>query len=145
MTEIWHRNILLYAYYVLMFIFSKFLSVIFWGQISPHNLKIYKMTQILCRGSLLYAYYDVNVYLFQIFCQSYFCGQFGHTIWSFPHWLKFLPHITTCLLWFWYLFFAKLCHSNNFGQICSLNPKFSRLTEIWYKGTFLYADYGLDV
>ena len=36
------------------------------------------MTEILYRGSLLYAYYDVNVYFFQIFCKSYFFGQ----IWS---------------------------------------------------------------
>ena len=39
----------------------------------------------------------------------------------------------------------KFCHSYNFGQIWSQNLMFSKLTEIWYKGTLLYADYGFDV
>ena len=32
-----------------------------------------------------------------------------------------------------------------FGQIWSQELKFSKVTEIWYKGTFLYAYYGFNV
>ena len=40
---------------------------------------------------------------------------------------------------------SKIFHSHNFGQILSQNLIFSKLTEIWCKGTFLYADYGFGV
>ena len=51
----------------LIFTFSKFLSFIFFGQIWSQNLKFSKLTEIWYRGTLLYAYYDFNVYFFKMF------------------------------------------------------------------------------
>ena len=48
-------------------VFSKFFSFIFFGQIWSLYLKF-----VWCRGRLLYAYFDFNVYFFQNFCHSYF-------------------------------------------------------------------------
>ena len=60
-----------------MFIFSKFVSVILFGQIWSRNLKCYKMTENWFRDTLLYAYYDFNVHFFSklvsnIFWQIWF-------------------------------------------------------------------------
>ena len=38
----------------------------FFGQIWSHNLYFFKLTEILERGTLLYAYYIFNVYFFKI-------------------------------------------------------------------------------
>ena len=45
----------------------------FFGQIWSHNLNFYKMTEILYRGKLLYAYYyDFNLYIFKNFVSHIF-------------------------------------------------------------------------
>ena len=62
----------------LMFIFSKKISFTFLGQIWSKNLKFYKLTEICCKRTLLYAYYNFNVYFFKNFCHWYNFGQ----IWS---------------------------------------------------------------
>ena len=41
--------------------------------------------------------------------------------------------------------FLNFCQSYFFGQIWSQNLKFSKLTEIWYRGTLSSADYDFDV
>ena len=51
---------------ILMFIFPKFLSFMPFWQIWSHNLDFFKLTDILSRGVLLYAYYVWNVYFFKI-------------------------------------------------------------------------------
>ena len=51
---------------ILMFIFSKFFSFIFLGQIWSQNLKFFKFTEIWQRGRLPYAYFNFNVYFFKI-------------------------------------------------------------------------------
>ena len=38
----------------------------FFGQIWSHNLYFFKLTEILERSTLLYAYYILNVYFFKI-------------------------------------------------------------------------------
>ena len=50
----------------LMFIFSKFFSFIFLGQIWSQNLKFFRLTEVWYRGRLPYAYFDFNVYFFKI-------------------------------------------------------------------------------
>ena len=52
--------------WILIFIFSKFLPFIFFEQICSQNLKFHKKNEISYRGTLLYAYYDFDVYLFKI-------------------------------------------------------------------------------
>ena len=61
---------------ILMFVFSKFLSFIFFAQIWSKNLKFSKMNEIRYRGTLLYAYYDFNVYVFKIFVSHMYLGKF---------------------------------------------------------------------
>ena len=53
--------ICLFWYSILMFIFSKCLSFIFFEQIWPQSLKFSKLTEIWYRRTLLHAYYDFNV------------------------------------------------------------------------------------
>ena len=56
---------------ILMFIFPKFVSLMFFVQIWFH-LAFFKLTEILCRGALLYAYYNFNVYFSRIFVSHVF-------------------------------------------------------------------------
>ena len=72
---------------ILMFIFSKLLLFILFGQIWSQNLNFYKSTQIWYKRSLLYAYYDFNEYLLKFFVSQIFGGQ----IWS--HNLQFYKMI----------------------------------------------------
>ena len=51
---------------ILMFIFAKFLSPMFFGQIWSHNLDFFKFTKISLRGTLLHAHCSFNVYFFKI-------------------------------------------------------------------------------
>ena len=62
---------------ILMFIFPKFLSFMFYGQIWSHNLDFFKLTEISQRGTLIYAYYSFNVYFFKLFVSYIFLGKFG--------------------------------------------------------------------
>ena len=52
---------------VLMFIFSKNFSFIFFWQIWSQNLKFFKLTEIWYLGILLYAYFDFDVYFLKIY------------------------------------------------------------------------------
>ena len=69
---------------VLMFVFSKFFSFIFFGQIWSQNLKFFKLTEIWYRGRLLYVYFDFDVYFFKMFVIHVFLGKFGPKVWSSP-------------------------------------------------------------
>ena len=60
---------------ILTFNFPKLFSFIFFGQIWSQNLKFFKFTEISYRDTLLYAYYNRDVYFFQSVCQSYFFEQ----------------------------------------------------------------------
>ena len=71
---------------ILMFIFPKFLSFIFFGQIWSQNLKFSKLTEIWCRGTSLYGYYDFNVYFFKIFVIHIILQIFGSKIWCCRSW-----------------------------------------------------------
>ena len=64
---------------VLMFIFSKFFSFIFFGQIFTQNLKFFKffkLSKIWYRGRLLCAYFDFDVYFFEGFVIHIILGKF---------------------------------------------------------------------
>ena len=61
---------------ILMFIFSKFLSVIyFWIDLVP-KFKFSRFTEISYRVTLLHAYYDFSVYFFKIFVADIILGKF---------------------------------------------------------------------
>ena len=113
---------------ILTFIFSKFLSFIFLGLSWSQNLNFSKLTEICYRVTLLYAYYDFNVYFFKIFVSHTFLGKFCLKILSSLNWLKFgagLLHyfiLITVSVW-------KFCHSYNFGKTWSQNLM-SQLTGI---------------
>ena len=71
-------------------------------------------------------------------------GKFGSKNWSFPKCQNFGTGVIAISLFeIWCLFLQIFCHF--FGQIWSQNPKFSKLTEIRYKDTLLYAYYNFNV
>ena len=51
---------------ILMFVFAKFLSLIFFGKLWSNNMNFFKLTKISLRGALLYTYYSFNAYFFKI-------------------------------------------------------------------------------
>ena len=146
LTEIWYLGTLLYPYFEFMLILSKFLWFKFFWLIWSHYVKFYKMTAISNKGTLLYAYYDFSVYFFKNFVSHSFLDKFHLKIWSFPNWLKFRSGVHCYLLITILTFiFFKILSFIWFGEIWSQNLMFSKLTEIWYKGNLLYADYGFDM
>ena len=113
---------------VSMFIFSIFLSFIFFGEIWSQNLKFFKLIEIWYRGRLPYDFY---FYFFQIFCKPYSGGETSPIIWSSTKWLKFHRGVhcrmpITILMFI----FSKFLSVMFFGQIWSQNLKFSKLIEI---------------
>ena len=112
-----------------MFIFFKILFIFFW-QIWCENRKFLKLTEISQRGTLLDAYYDLNVYFFKIFI----IHNFG-LIWSEN--LKFsklteiwcMLIIASCLLWFYVHFFQLFFQSYFFGKF---GPKIRHFSN-WLK------------
>ena len=130
----------------LMFIFSKFFSFIFFGQIWSENLKFFKLTKNWYRGRFLYVYFDFNVHFFKIFVIHIFWANLV----SKPevlqiNWNLVQAYIAICSLRFWYLFFQIFYQSYFFGQVWSQNLKFSKLTKIWYRRTLLYAYYDFNI
>ena len=116
---------------ILTFIFSKFLSFIFLGLSWSQNLNFSKLTEICYRVTLLYAYYDFNVYFFKIFVSHSFSGKFVPIISSSTKWLKYRTGLHCCMLITILMFISsKFSHSYNFGQIFSQNLMLSKLTEI---------------
>ena len=115
----------------LMFIFSKFLSFIFFGLIWSQNFKFSRLTEIWCRGTLLYAYYDFNVYFFKIFVSHMFLSKFSLIIWSSPNCLKFgagVFHYYMVITALMFIFSKVLSYS--FGEIWFQNLILSQLTGI---------------
>ena len=117
---------------ILMFIFSKFSQSYFFAQIWSQNLKFSKLTEIWCKGTLLYVYYDFNVYFFKSFVSQIILGKFSHKIWFCPNWLEF----SICVHYQYYMLiiiessnFSKFSCSKYYNQI-SFHPVFSKLTEI---------------
>ena len=82
----------------LIFSFSKFLSLIFFGLIWSQNLKFSRLTEIWDKHTFLYACYNVNFYFSKIFATDIFLGQFGPTIWISLKWLKFCRGVNCCML-----------------------------------------------
>ena len=82
----------------LIFSFSKFLSLIFFGLIWSQNLKFSRLTEIWDKHIFLYACYNVNFYFSKIFAMDIFLGQFDPTIWISLKWLKFCRGVNCCML-----------------------------------------------
>ena len=60
-----------------MFIFSKLLSFIaFWASLVPKS-EILQIERNLLRGTLLYLYFEFNVYFFKVFVIHISFGKFG--------------------------------------------------------------------
>ena len=75
---------------ILMFIFSKVLSVIFFGLIWSQNLMFSNLTEILFKGTLLYADYEFDAQFFELFAINKFLGGKLHPqICCSPYLLKF--------------------------------------------------------
>ena len=125
-----------------MFIFPKYLPAKFLWQIWSHNLGFLKLIEILWSGTLLYACYSFNVYVFKIiFIQffSYFLSKFGPQIWHSSDLLKFVTEVDCYMLTSILMFiFSKLLLFILFGQIWSQNLNFYKSTQIWYKRSLLY-------
>ena len=133
---------------ILMFIFPKYLPAKFLWQIWSHNLGFLKLIEILWSGTLLYACYSFNVYVFKIlFIQffSYFLSKFGPQIWHSSDLLKFVTEVDCYMLTSILMFiFSKLLLFILFGQIWSQNLNFYKSTQIWYKRPLLYAYYDFN-
>ena len=131
---------------ILMFIFSKFLPLMFFGQIWSYGLDFFKLTRISWRGKLLYAYYISEVYFFKILFIHIFWAKFGPKIWRNLNWLKLGTGVHCYMLISISMFiFSKFLSAYFFGQFWSQNLKFSKLIWIWWRGTLQYAYYNFDV
>ena len=118
---------------VLMFIFSKFFSFIFLGQIWFQNLKFYRFIEIWCKGTLLYAYCDFNVYFLKSLVIHIILDKFSHKIWCCPSW----PEPSNSVHCNYYMLitiesynFLQIFCSKCYGKI-SFHLVFSILTELY--------------
>ena len=57
---------------ILKFNFQKIMSLMFFWQIWSYNLDFFKFSEILKIGTLLYAYYNVDIYFAKIFVTNIF-------------------------------------------------------------------------
>ena len=112
---------------ILIFLFSKFFSLIILGQIWYQNLKFSRLNEIWYRGR--------NKHMVIYLCTKFFSGKFGTNILSFSDLTKFGTevdyHMLTSILIF---IFSRFFSTIFLGQTWSQNMKFFRLTEIWYRG-----------
>ena len=127
---------------IITFIFSKLFSFIFFGQIWSENPKFLNLTGIFQRGTLLYAYYDFNVYFFRIFA--------NHILWAnlVPKsevlqidWNLVDGYITIYLFQFWCLFFSKFLSVMFLGKFCL---KIWSLNWLKFGATLLYTCYNFN-
>ena len=112
---------------ILMFIFSKFFSFMFFREIWSQNLKFFRLNEIWYRGR--------NKHMVIYLCTNFFSGKFGTKILSFSDLMKFGTKVdyhmlTSILIFIFSRFFATIF----LGQTWSQNMKFFRLTEVWYSG-----------
>ena len=111
---------------------------VFFRQIWSQKLRFSKLTQNWYRDTLLYPYFEFNVYFSKIFDTHIFLGKFDPKIWSSSNSLKIGIEVDCCMLITVLMFIlSKFLSFIFFGQIWSQNLKFSKLTEICYRGTLL--------
>ena len=149
----------------------------FFGQIWFQNLEFSELTEIWYRGTLLYVYYNFNIYFFKILFIHIFLGAFGAYIWNSSNLLRFHKGVHCYMLitilskfllfiFFWanlvpksevlqinrnlncyilmilmFIFSKFFSFIFCFGHTWSQNLEFSKLTEIWWRDTLLYAYY----
>ena len=95
---------------ILMFIFPKFLSLIF-GQICLHNLNFFNLTKISFDGYIAIYLLQFRYFFFQNSFHSYFLGKFSGKSWSSSNWLKFGTEVDCYMLISILMFsFTKFCH-----------------------------------
>ena len=114
----------------LLFIFSKWVSFIFLGQIWFRNLKFFKFIEIWYIGRLVYAYFDFIFYFFKFFVIHIRSGKFAPKNWSSSNSLKCRILMFIFSRWVSFIFL---------GQIWFRNLKFFKFIEIWYIGRLVYA------
>ena len=92
------------------------------------------------RGVHSYVLITMLMFIFfQNSCHLYFLGKFGPKIRSSTKWQKLCARVYNCILiTILMLIFQNYGHSHFFGQICSENLNFSKLTEIWCKVHYYY-------
>ena len=98
--------IAIYCYMLIMiWIFSKFFVIYIFGGIFGPIIVLQNDWNIVI-GTLLYAYYNFNVYFFKSFVIHIILDKFGLKIWSLPNSLKFGAgvhyHILITILMFIY-------------------------------------------
>ena len=125
---------------ILMFIFFKFFSFLFLGQIWSQNLKFFRLTEIWYRGRLQYTYFDFNVFLSKLLSFIFSLGKFGTTKSEVCEikWNLVQGYIVYAYFDFNVYFFQISFHSYSYIPVIHI-LKFFKLTEIWYIGRLLYA------
>ena len=89
----------------------------FFGQIWSQNPKFSKLTEIRYKDTLLYAYYNFNVYVFKSFVIHIILAKFGPKIWFCPNWLE-----SRILVHYWYyMFHIVFSRLSKFHRISMLN------------------------
>ena len=144
----------------LIFIFSRFFSFIFLGQIWSQNLTFFKFTEIWNRGRLPYAHFDFNVCFVKILFHSSFSGKFSLKILSSSDWMKFgtevdyhmLISILIFLFWkfFSFIFWGKFWSPNRRFQCLFFQNSFQSYfwdkfgPKIWSSSDWLKFGIGVD-
>ena len=124
---------------ILMFIFFKILFIFFW-QIWCENRKFLKLTEISQRGTLLDAYYDLNVYFFKIFIIHNFWANLVRKFEVLQiNWNLVYAYYCFMLIMILCSFFSTFFSVMFFRQIWSQNQTFFKLTEICCRGTLLQS------
>ena len=111
----------------LMFIFSKYLSFMFFEQIWFLIWISWNWLKFL-RGVHCYLLITILMFIFSKYLSLMFFEQIWFLIWISWNWLKFLRGVHCYLLITILMFiFSKFCHSYNFGQIWFQNLMFSKI------------------
>ena len=89
---------------------------------------------------------SILIFLFSRFFHAWFWGKFGLKIRSSSDWMKFSTGVDYQMLISILMFlFSKFFSLMFLGQICSENPKFFRVTLIWYRGRLRYAYFVFNI
>ena len=119
---------------VFMLLFPKFLLVIYFGQIWSQNLRFSKLTSIWCSGTLLYPYYDFNLYFFHNFL--------NHKIWINVVQKSDVVQIdwNLAFVYIW-SYMLIVIEGSNFSKFNVLPPCFLKINKItlWYAVSFRFT------
>ena len=122
-------------YYFDVYFFKIFVSHIF---LCKFDLIIWSSTNWLkfhtgvhcCKLSII-----LICIFFKIFVGHLFLDKFGTKIWSFPNWLKFYTGVHCYMLIMVLFIISKFVIHKFWANLVLKSIMFSKLTEIWHKGT----------